>query len=309
MTTATAEPYEGSATEDLAGVCLHLWGEEWAGPLSGCTGIALRTCQRVRASAKANKDHPKGQAVLSRLMEGLAVLGVEADRTAGLYSEAVWQISQRGRRQLTEQYVAHILQSAPGIDQESRAVGPLLDHDVNALLDEAMDVEQALVDVVDDLVAALANTASDDTARKSMKALARGVDALDGVLLIGADGRPSWILEGQTAFADNPVPVAPPWDALIMPVAVSEERVAHYAQILSQKPGYQVEAIKILAEAEDEDVERWVLAATVEEDPVAACQDMVGLLRRVFHRDASVRWLRDVGPYPKGAVTLFERDE
>jgi hypothetical protein len=242
-------------------------------------------------------------------MEGLAVLGVVADDTAGLYSEAVWQVSQRGRRQLTGQFVAHILQSAPGIDQEARAVGPLLDHDVVALLDEAMDVEQALVDVVDDLVEALGSPARQDTTRKSMKALARGVDALDGVMSIGADGRLSWLLEGQTAFSDSPVPVMVPWDALIMPVAVGEEQAAHYAQILSQKPGYQVEAIKILAEADDEDVERWVLAATVEEDPAPALQDMVSLLRRVFHRDASVRWLRAVGAYPKGAVTLFEREE
>ena len=268
MTTSVAEPYAGSATDDLAVSCEKLWGEDWAAPLSACTGIALRTCQRVRASAKVETDHPKAEHLLGRLAEVLAVIGVEADVTAGMYDRTMLQVSRRGRRQLTSQYVAHILKAAAPMDEEAGAVGPLLSHDVVALLDEATEIEQALVDIVDDLLDALSNPDQTHTPATLLKVLALGVHALDGVVMLGVNNRPIWLLEGQAAFASDPDPTTEVWDALIMLPGISKGHAELYANALSKTLGHWVEPIKILAEAYDNDVEQWVLAVTAEGDPV-----------------------------------------
>ena len=62
-----------SSAEELAlqGACSRLWGEHWAIPLSDLTGIAPRTCKRVRASILAGIPDPRAIGLLAALRQSL----------------------------------------------------------------------------------------------------------------------------------------------------------------------------------------------------------------------------------------------
>lgn len=53
----------------LSGLCTALWGDQWARPLSNFTGIAHRTCQRVRESIIAAEDDQRARSLYIALVE------------------------------------------------------------------------------------------------------------------------------------------------------------------------------------------------------------------------------------------------
>jgi len=307
MTEATPRLFLDKSTDDLDDACLELWGEEWPGPLSAFTGVSLRTCQRIRAAAIAEKSHPKAKAVLSELLKRLAVLGTNANRLAGYHSAISPSLSQRGRRKLAGLFITDNVPLSPAFAEQFRPVGPFLQDDFETVLDEMVEIEQGLVEVLDDLMSALSNTSHETSRRSCLKALARGVEALDAVVLMGVDGRPCWLLEGQTAFTEEADPIPAPWDALIMPADANEGLVRDMAEYLNQQPDFNVEPIRILAEPDHDEVVEWVLAVSGPEEALNGLKQMVNKLRRDYRRDAIVRLLRPLEHYQRGDVLLFER--
>ena len=55
----------------------EIWGEHWLGPMADLTGIAHRTCKRIRRAAEAGEDFPAARGVLAALEEALEARLVE----------------------------------------------------------------------------------------------------------------------------------------------------------------------------------------------------------------------------------------
>lgn len=302
-------PFLDSSTEDLDNACLDLWGEDWAGQLSKFTGVSLRTCQRIRAAAKADTNHPKSSVVLGELLRRLAEVGAHAHPQAGYHAIVSPTLQQRERRQLAGVFITTNMPIAPAFTEKQRAVGPFLQDDFETVFDEMVEIEQDLVEVVDDLMFALSSPSQEVSIRGCYKALARGVQTLDGVVMIGGDGRPCWLLEGQTAFTDEIDEIPAPWDALILPAIGNEGLIRNMADYLNQQPHFNVEPIRILAEPDSEEVAKWVLAVSGPEQPLNGLSQMVNKLRRDYGIDAIVRLFRAMDVQSRGDILLFPRDE
>jgi hypothetical protein len=307
-----AEPYVGSATNDLDLICRKLFGEDWAVPLHQATGINLRTCQRLRAAARKEMDAPASQGVLGQLREILSVAALECDEAAGIVAEAVNYMQAPARRRLVGMFARTMRQAAvPFAGGHRRAVGPIEGQDFQILLDHVEDGELALLETAEALIDALKGEGSIDARRPILKALATASGHIDSVFELDEHGSVTVLHPGTAILADfsesssdNPQG----WDALVMPILTDEDMIQHMAQVLGERPGTQVQPIRLLAEVEDEATFWWVLAISVEGDLVSEVEQIVFGLRRIWRRDAPVRWLCDVDEYRAGDICLMRRE-
>ena len=55
----------------------EIWGKHWLGPMAHVTGVALRTCKRIRRAAEVGEEFPAARGVLAALAEALSARLVE----------------------------------------------------------------------------------------------------------------------------------------------------------------------------------------------------------------------------------------
>jgi len=189
-----------SATTRLGAAASHLFGEEWAGALSRFTGISLRTCQRVKAAAEADQDHPSAEGVLAQLEDGLQQAGLMAQggRSHVLCDdEGENDAVERGIRRLVS---AVTLAQA---EQSSYAFGPFLASGLGQLLEKAAHQEETLNTVALLLADALEAGICQDEAPLE-RALAVAFDRTRGLFGRRLDGTLDLLVAPAPLFSTEP---------------------------------------------------------------------------------------------------------
>jgi hypothetical protein len=230
--------YDASSTKDLADVAQELFGEEWAAPLAQMTGVSLRTCQRLRAAARTETDHPSARGVVAELRGRLSALALRADPRAFWLADAFDHSRWRDRREA-------IYEFADVMAREGRSfVGPLLPSDAPvgpvraedwiSLTTMANEFETGVAKATTWAVEALNSQDSADLRRELQKIVALGSMLMDSRVEVEKDGHLSWLKVGPPVFSDeaySPPSETNEWDGFLV---VGDE----------MEPGRLVEIVK-----------------------------------------------------------------
>lgn len=204
--------YDVTATKDLDDVAQELFGDEWAAPLSEFAGVSLRTCQRLRAAARTETDHPSGRGVLAEVRNRLSVLALRADPRAFWLADALDHSRWRDRRnavfEFADSWAREGRSPVGSLLPADAPVGPVRAEDWTSLIKMANEFEIGIAKATAWAVEAL--NAKDVAASREQlrKIIALGAMLMDARVEINKGDSRSWLDAGVPVFSDDEYPVS-----------------------------------------------------------------------------------------------------